>query len=52
VPFLSFAWIIGHRLFKVPGRLEDLCEDYGQVAVYKGTIPGHTHSYALDDHHK
>mmetsp|Transcript_12377 Transcript_12377/g.33776 ORF Transcript_12377/g.33776 Transcript_12377/m.33776 type:complete len:409 (+) Transcript_12377:72-1298(+) len=43
---------ITYRLFKLPGRLEDLCEDYGQVAVYKGTLPGHTHSYALDDHHK
>jgi hypothetical protein len=44
--------LVLHRLFKVPGRLEDLCEDYGQVAVYKGTLPGHSHSYALDDHHK
>ncbi|KAG2439076.1 hypothetical protein HYH02_006603 [Chlamydomonas schloesseri] len=43
---------ITYRLFKVPGQIEDLCEDYGQVAVYKGTIPGHTHSYDLDDHHK
>jgi arsenite methyltransferase len=39
------------RLFKLPGRLESLCEDYGQVAVYRGTIPGHPHAYELDDHH-
>merc|ERR1712098_749798 len=31
---------ITYRLFKVKG-LETECEDYGQVAVYKGTIPGH-----------
>ena len=41
---------ITYRLFKI-GSLETECEDYGQVAVYKGTIPGHPHSYALDDHH-
>jgi hypothetical protein len=23
-----------------------------QVAVYKGTIPGHPHAYELDDHHR
>lgn len=42
----------GCRLFKLPGALETLCEDYGQVATYKGTIPGHTHAYDLDDHHR
>ncbi len=31
--------------------LEDRCEDYGQVAVYRGTIPNHPHRFALDDHH-
>lgn len=42
-----------YRLFKLPaGRLETLCEDYGQYAVYKGTIPGHPHAYSLDDHHR
>lgn len=40
------------RLFKLPGLLETPCEDYGQVAVYKGTIPGHKHAYELDDHHR
>ena len=42
---------ITYRLFKLP-QLESLCEDYGQVAIYKGTIPEHAHSYSLDDHHK
>jgi arsenite methyltransferase len=40
------------RLFKLPGLLETLCEDYGQMATYKGTIPGHKHAYDLDDHHR
>jgi arsenite methyltransferase len=34
------------RAFKV--ELEDACEDYGQVAVYKGTIPGREQEFALD----
>lgn len=42
---------ITYRLFKVPGKIESLCEDYGQVALYKGTIEGHEHAYRLDDHH-
>jgi arsenite methyltransferase len=37
------------RAFKLD--LEDLCEDYGQVAYYKGTIPGERHAFVLDDHH-
>ncbi|WP_079170816.1 MULTISPECIES: methyltransferase domain-containing protein [unclassified Streptomyces] len=37
------------RAFKLP--LEDLCEDYGQVAVYRGTLPQHPHAFDLDDHH-
>ena len=42
-----------YRLFKLPeGRLETLCEDYGQYAVYKGTIDGHPNAYSLDDHHR
>jgi len=41
---------IQFRLFKLP-NLETLCEDYGQVAVYKGTITEHKHGYQLDDHH-
>ena len=43
---------ITYRLFKLPGMLETICEDYGQYALYKGTIPGHPNSYVLDDHHK
>ncbi|MBI5624350.1 MAG: arsenosugar biosynthesis radical SAM protein ArsS [Elusimicrobia bacterium] len=37
------------RAFKLD--LEDICEDYGQVAFYRGTIPGCPHSFRLDDHH-
>ncbi|MEE9338740.1 MAG: methyltransferase domain-containing protein [Methylococcaceae bacterium] len=37
------------RAFKMP--LEDRCEDFGQVAVYKGTIAEHPHAFDLDDHH-
>jgi hypothetical protein len=32
--------------------LEDLCEDYGQVATYRGTIPDWPHYFDLDDHHR
>jgi len=38
------------RAFKLED-LEDVCEDYGQAALYKGTIPGHPHKFVLDDHH-
>lgn len=38
------------RAFKLHG-LEDICEDYGQAAYYLGTIPGHPHTFHLDDHH-
>jgi SAM-dependent methyltransferase len=39
------------RAFKLD-VLEDICEDYGQVAYYLGTIPGYPHSFDLDDHHR
>ncbi|MFQ5571492.1 MAG: methyltransferase domain-containing protein [Rhodothermales bacterium] len=39
------------RAFKLPDSLEDLCEDYGQVAYYQGTIPEAPHAFVLDDHH-
>ncbi len=39
------------RAFKI-GSLEDRCEDHGQVATYRGTVPGHPHYYDLDDHHR
>ncbi len=38
------------RTFKLD--LEDICEDYGQVAIYKGTIPEWPHNFDLDDHHR
>ncbi|KAK9863726.1 hypothetical protein WJX84_004714 [Apatococcus fuscideae] len=42
---------ITYRLFKLPGLLEPACEDYGQYAIYKGTISGQQHAYELDDGH-
>ncbi len=39
------------RAFKLD-TLEDICEDYGQVAVYRGTVPGYPHVFDLDDHHR
>ncbi|MFD2787491.1 methyltransferase domain-containing protein [Hymenobacter rubripertinctus] len=38
------------RAFKLD--LEDQCEDYGQVAIYQGTLPGQPHAFVLDDHHR
>jgi arsenite methyltransferase len=37
------------RAFKC--EFEDICENYGQVAFYKGTIKDFPHSFMLDDHH-
>ncbi|MFZ5627982.1 MAG: methyltransferase domain-containing protein [Spirochaetota bacterium] len=37
------------RAFKLD--LEDKCEDYGQVAYYKGTLAESPHEFMLDDHH-
>src|SRR5688572_29248443 len=32
--------------------METTCEDYGQIAIYNGTLTSpHQHSYVLDDHH-
>ena len=39
------------RAFKLPDVTEDLCEDYGQVATYRGGIEGMEHAFVLDDHH-
>jgi len=39
------------RAFKL-ASLEDICEDYGQLATYHGTIAGHAHHFDLDDHHR
>ena len=44
--FESITW----RAFKLP--LEDRCEDYGQVATYRGSMPAHPHAFELDDHHR
>jgi len=38
------------RAFKLE-ELEDICEDYGQMVTYLGTIPDSTHKFILDDHH-
>ncbi len=32
--------------------LEDRCEDYGQVAIYGGTIPDHETAYEFDESHR
>ena len=37
------------RLFNL--ELEDVSEDYGQVAKYLGTIEESPHKFELDDHH-
>jgi SAM-dependent methyltransferase len=39
------------RAFKL-NDLEDICEDYGQVAWYDGSIPGYPHSFDFDNHHR
>jgi ubiquinone/menaquinone biosynthesis C-methylase UbiE len=41
---------VTYRLFKLDG-LENECEDYGQAAVYKGSIKGSEAAFDLDDHH-
>lgn len=46
IDFYSFTI----RAFKLED-LEDICEDYGQVAIYLGTITGHPHEFEFDDHH-
>jgi SAM-dependent methyltransferase len=38
------------RAFKV--ELEDICEDFGHVAYYQGSIPGHPKCFVLDNHHE
>lgn len=39
------------RAFKL-ASLEDRCEDFGQVATYRGTIAECPHAFDLDDHHR
>ncbi len=38
------------RAFKLD--LEDRCEDFGQVATYRGSMAHHPHAFVLDDHHR
>lgn len=38
------------RAFKLDD-LEDICEDYGQVAIYLGSITDNRNQFLLDDHH-
>lgn len=39
------------RAFKFSEPLDRRCEDYGQTAIYHGTIAGHQARYIFDDHH-
>ena len=39
------------RAFKL-NDMEDICEDYGQVAYYNGSITGSPHFFDFDDHHR
>ncbi|GIX42348.1 MAG: hypothetical protein KatS3mg129_2081 [Leptospiraceae bacterium] len=41
---------ITYRLWKIEG-LEDACEDYGQIAIYKGGIKEVPHKFILDQTH-
>ncbi len=41
---------VTYRLFKLQG-LDDQCEDYGQVATYRGGVEGSERLFWLDDHH-
>lgn len=43
----ALFWVVTFRLFKLPD-LEDGEEDYGQGALYRGTIPGCAHHFVLD----
>ncbi len=41
---------VTYRLFKLP-ELDAQCEDYGQIAIYRGGIEGAPSVFWLDDHH-
>jgi len=41
---------ITYRLWKIEG-IEDACEDYGHIAIYKGGIPGYEFKFQLDSGH-
>ncbi len=40
------------RAFKLPELQEDICEQYGQTAIYNGGIEGSENYFDLDDHHR
>lgn len=40
------------KAVKLPDLMEDICEQYGQFATYKGGILGSEHYFDLDDHHR
>lgn len=40
------------RAFKLPDTVEDICEQYGQTAIYRGGIVGCENYFDLDDHHR
>lgn len=40
------------KAVKLPELIEDICENYGQVATYRGGIEGSEHYFDLDDHHR
>ena len=40
------------RAVKLPDLIEDICEQYGQVATYRGGIEGNKYYFDLDDHHR
>ena len=40
------------RAFKLPDTVEDICEQYGQTAIYRGGIEGSENFFDLDDHHR
>lgn len=40
------------RAMKIPEFIEDICEQYGQFATYRGNIEGAENYFDLDDHHR
>ena len=40
------------KAVKLPELIEDICENYGQVATYRGGIEGSENHFDLDDHHR
>ncbi len=49
IGFINFVSLTV-RAFNI-NTLEDICEDYGQIATYKGTVKYSPHKFELDDHH-